>query len=81
MWEDPIVAEIRRIREEHAARFNYDLWAIYEDLKEQERKSGREFKSYPPRRSAARESAVDEQTTEASDKEQAAVPSSTASDG
>ena len=50
MWEDPIVAEIRRIREEYAARFNYDLWAMYEDLKEQERKSGRKFVSYPPRR-------------------------------
>ena len=32
MWEDPIVAEIRKIREEHAARFNYDLWAIYGSL-------------------------------------------------
>jgi hypothetical protein len=50
MWEDPIVAEIRRIREEYAARFNYDLWAMYEDLKEQERKSGRKFVSHPPRR-------------------------------
>jgi hypothetical protein len=50
MWEDPIVAEVRKIREEHAARFNYDLHAICEDLKEQERKSGRTFVSYPARR-------------------------------
>jgi len=55
MWEDPIVAEIRRIREEYAARFNYDLDAIYQDLKEQERKSGRKFVSYPPRRIPAAE--------------------------
>jgi hypothetical protein len=34
MWKDPIVEEVRRIREEHAARFGYDLKAIYEDLKE-----------------------------------------------
>ena len=50
MWEDPIVEEVRKVREAHAARFNYDLWAIYRDLKEQERKSGRAFVSYPPRR-------------------------------
>ena len=50
MWEDPIVEEVRKVREAHAAQFNYDLWAIYRDLKEQERKSGRAFVSYPPRR-------------------------------
>ena len=50
MWEDPIVEEVRKVREAHAARFNYDLRAIYRDLKEQERKSGRAFVSYPPRR-------------------------------
>ena len=49
MWEDPIVEEVRKVREAHAAQFNYDLWAIYRDLKEQERKSGRAFVSYPPR--------------------------------
>jgi hypothetical protein len=40
---DPIVDEIRRIRDEHAAQFNYDLDAIFRDLKERERKSGRKF--------------------------------------
>ena len=50
MWEDPIVAEVRKIREAHAAKFNYDLRAIYQDLKEQEKRSGRTFVSYPPRR-------------------------------
>ena len=50
MREDPIVEEVRKVREAHAAQFNYDLWAIYRDLKEQERKSGRAFVSYPPRR-------------------------------
>lgn len=33
MWTDPIVEETRRLREEHAKRFNYDLRAIFEDLK------------------------------------------------
>lgn len=49
MWEDPIVNEVRRIREIHAARFDYDLQAIYRDLKGQEMKSGRTFVSYPSR--------------------------------
>ena len=50
MWEDPIVAEVRKVREAHAAKFNYDLMAIYRDLKEQEKNSGRTFVSYPLRR-------------------------------
>ena len=40
---DPIVDEVRKAREEHAAKFNYDLEAIYRDLKEQEKRSGRTF--------------------------------------
>jgi hypothetical protein len=47
---DPIVDEVRRIRDAHAARFNYDLGAIFRDLKEQERKSGRKFVSFGPRK-------------------------------
>jgi len=43
---DPIVDEVRRIRDAHAARFNYDLDAIYQDIKEQERKS--KLKFVPP---------------------------------
>lgn len=40
---DPIVEEVRRIRDAYAARFNYDLDAIFEDIKEQEKKSGHQF--------------------------------------
>ena len=50
MWEDPIVVEVRKIRQAHAEKFNHDLLAIYQDLKEQEKHSGRTFVSYPPRR-------------------------------
>lgn len=46
IWSDPIVDEVRRAREVYAARFNYDLRAIYRDLKEQEKRSGRKFVSY-----------------------------------
>ena len=41
MWEDPIVDEVRKVRQEHAARFDYDLAAICRDLKEQEERGGR----------------------------------------
>ncbi len=40
---DPIVDEVRRVRDAHAARFNYDLDAIFRDIKEQEKKSGLKF--------------------------------------
>ena len=45
-WSDPIVDEVRRARDAYAARFNYDLRAIYRDLKEQEKRSGRNVVSY-----------------------------------
>ena len=45
-WSDPIVDEVRRARDAYAARFNYDLQAIFRDLKEQEKRSGRQIVSY-----------------------------------
>ncbi len=45
-WTDPIVDEVRRVRDAYAARFNYDLRAIFRDLKEQEKHSGRQLVSY-----------------------------------
>ena len=50
MWEDPIVEEIRKIREEHSARFDHDLERIYRDLKRMEAESGRRYVSFPARR-------------------------------
>jgi hypothetical protein len=52
MWIDRIVEETRKIREEHASRFNYDLEAIYQNLKEEEKKSGRKVVSLPPKQPA-----------------------------
>ena len=45
-WLDPIVDEVRRARDAYAARFNYDLRAIFRDLKEKEIRSGRKVVSY-----------------------------------
>ena len=55
MKGDPIVAEVRRIRHEHAARFNYDLELIVRDLKSQEQASGRPYLRLPPRRLAVQQ--------------------------
>ena len=43
---DPIVDEVRAVRDAHAARFNYDLEAIFRDIQEQQQKSGLTFVSY-----------------------------------
>lgn len=43
MWTDEIVEEIHRIREEYAKSFNYDLDAIFADLRKKEAESGREI--------------------------------------
>ncbi len=47
---DPIVDEVRKFRDAHASRFNDDLDAIFREIKEHERKSGRTFVSFPPRK-------------------------------
>jgi hypothetical protein len=49
---DPLVAEVRRIRDEHAARLNYDPEAIFRDIKEQERRNGRKYVSFADETSA-----------------------------
>ena len=36
MWEDPIVAEVHRTREKLAAEFNYDVKAIFADLRKRQ---------------------------------------------
>jgi hypothetical protein len=53
---DPIVDEVRRIRDAHAAAFDYDLDAIFQDIKEEEKRSGLRFVSYPPRRTESKSS-------------------------
>jgi hypothetical protein len=50
MWKDHIVEEIRAIREEHARKYDYDLRAIFDALKEEEKKSGRKIVSFHPKR-------------------------------
>ncbi|MEZ4629311.1 MAG: hypothetical protein R2880_01065 [Deinococcales bacterium] len=48
--KDPMVEEIRQARDEHAKQFNYDLKAIFDDIKKQQKVSGQDFISLPSRR-------------------------------
>ena len=50
MWNDPIVEEVRKTRDEHAKKFNYDLQAIVADLKKQQTASKHKFVTFPPKR-------------------------------
>ncbi len=49
MWKDTIVEETRKARDEYAAKFNYDLDAMYEDLKEKEKQNEERLVSLPPK--------------------------------
>jgi predicted ATP-dependent Lon-type protease len=49
MHEDPIVAEIRKYRSEHAAKYGNDLDRICEALREQQKKSKRKIITRSPR--------------------------------
>ena len=57
---DPVIAEVRAVREQHAARFDYDVRAIFRDIRARQEASGRKYVRYPSRRTV-RESQV--QTT------------------
>lgn len=50
MWQDKIVEEIHQIREAYAKSFDYDLDAIFEDLRKKEAQSGREVVSLSRKR-------------------------------
>ena len=47
---DAIIAELRAVRDTHAARFNCDVRAIFQDIRAMQEMSGREYVRYPARR-------------------------------
>ena len=49
MWNDPIVEEIRKYRDEYAAHFDYDLHAICEDIRKKQEQAGRSVISLKPK--------------------------------
>jgi len=57
MWEDPIVADVRRIREQLSERFDYDVKAIFADLRSRQAALGPRLVSR--KKQAEAEEAVD----------------------
>jgi hypothetical protein len=53
MFQDEIVEEIHRIREEYSWSFNHDLKAIFADLQKQQAESDREVISFLPKATVA----------------------------
>ena len=49
MWEDPIVAEVHRTREMLAAKFNFDINAIFADMQNRQAALGDRLVQ-PPKR-------------------------------
>ena len=47
--KDPIVEEVRKVRQEHAEQFNHDLAAICADLKKIEKECRNRLVSLPPK--------------------------------
>jgi len=50
MYEDPIVADVRRLRDEYARQFHYDLDAICRNLRQQQERSDRRVVHRAPKR-------------------------------
>ncbi len=50
MKHDPIVEEVRRVKERLAAKFNYDLDAMFADARSRECSSGHKVVRLKPRR-------------------------------
>jgi AAA+ superfamily predicted ATPase len=48
---DPIVEEIHKIREEYAAKFEYDVDAMFEDLRQKQSQSNRKIVSFVKKKS------------------------------
>ena len=52
MKDDAVIAEIHKIKESIAARYNYDIHAMGKALREMQAKSGRKIVNLGPRKSA-----------------------------
>ena len=50
---DPMVAEVRAVRDKHAAQFGYNIKEIFRDLKTRQQSSGRKYVRYPSRTAVA----------------------------
>ncbi len=55
MWEDPIVKETRKLRKQYAEKFNYNPDAIFEDIRNRQKKSKRKCVSFPSRKAITKQ--------------------------
>ena len=46
MWKDPIVQEVRKVREANAKKFNYNVKNIVEDARRRQKVSNRRIVSF-----------------------------------
>lgn len=53
MINDPIVEEVRRVRDELAAKAGYDLDKVIKMTRDSQKRSGRKFVRLPPKRIAS----------------------------
>ena len=53
MWKDPVVQEVRKIREARAAKLNYDIRAIVEDARKRQQRSRQRVISFVTRKEKA----------------------------
>ena len=56
---DPIIAEVRAVRDAHAARFDYDVTAIFRDIREMQKASSRDYVRHPARAVIPSDAALD----------------------
>jgi hypothetical protein len=54
MYDDPIVNEVRKTRERLAKKFNFDVGAIFKDLRKQQAKLGNRLVRRERKRAAER---------------------------
>lgn len=52
MTKDPIVAQVRKVREAYAEKFNHDIKAICDDLRNWQKETGHTY-DLPPKRKKA----------------------------
>ena len=46
MKSDPVIDELHRVKDEIAKEFNYDIHALFESLREEEKTSDRKYVSF-----------------------------------
>lgn len=54
MWKDPIVEETRKLRDQYASQFKYDIDAIFKDIQQRQAQSSKKLVSFPARKLSKR---------------------------